>query len=185
LPTLARVEFQQEAGWHWLDHYHAAGGAASGTVPGSFRFGQNVVGTDVNEPTSLLVVNTGGTFNTAVNITVGSLNGTGGTINMPSGKTLTVGALGTTDSYAGVIAGAAAFSKTGSGTMTLSGSNTYTGSTTIGSGVLQIGNGGTTGSIASVNVIDNASLAFNRSDNITFGGTITGTGILTQSGAVS
>jgi fibronectin-binding autotransporter adhesin len=155
----------------------------SGTVPGAFRFGQNVVGTDVNEPTSLLVVNPGGIFNTAVNITVGSLNGTGGTINMPSGKTLTVGAIGTTDSFAGVIAGAGGFSKTGSGTMTLGGSNTYTGSTTIGAGVLQIGNGGTTGSIASTNIIDNASLAFNRSDNITFSGTISGTGSLTQNGA--
>ena len=88
----------------------------TGTVPGSNRYGQNVVGTDVNEPTSLLVVNTGGIFNTAVNITVGSLNGTGGSINMPSGKTLTIGALGTTDSFAGVIAGAARLTKTGSGT---------------------------------------------------------------------
>jgi autotransporter-associated beta strand protein len=47
---------------------------------------------------------------------------------------------------------------------------------------LQLGNGGTSGSIASSNVTDNGNLAFDRSDNITFGGLISGTGTLTQLG---
>ena len=45
----------------------------------------------------------------------------------------------------------------------LTGANTYTGGTTISAGTLQIGNGGTTGSIAG-NVTDNGTLVFNRSE---------------------
>ena len=40
-----------------------------------------------------------------------------------------------------------ALQKVGVGTQILSGANTYTGGTTVTSGTLQIGNGGTTGSI--------------------------------------
>src|SRR3546814_920838 len=56
-----------------------------------------------------------------------------------------------------------------------------TGITTIAAGVLQLGGGGTTGSIAG-NVVNNAALAFNRSDEISYSGVISGTGILNQIG---
>jgi outer membrane autotransporter protein len=59
--------------------------------------------------------------------------------------------------------------------------NTYSGGTTISAGVLQVGNGGTTGSIPG-NVIDNAALIFDRADMVSFGGTISGTGTLMQIG---
>ena len=45
----------------------------------------------------------------------------------------------------------------------LTGTNTYSGGTTIDAGTLQLGNGGTTGSIVG-NVTNNATLALNRSD---------------------
>ena len=48
-------------------------------------------------------------------------------------------------------------------------------------GTLQIGNGGTTGSITG-NVVDNGTLAFDRSDAVTFGGVISGTGNVVQRG---
>ena len=69
----------------------------------------------------------------------------------------------------------------GRGALTLTASDTYTGGTTISAGTLQIGSGGTSGSIVG-NVLDNAALAFNRSDNPTFGGVISGVGNLIQAG---
>lgn len=67
------------------------------------------------------------------------------------------------------------------GTMVLTGDNSYTGGTTIHGGFLQLGNGGTSGSIVG-DVVDNATLAFNRSDVVTFGGLISGTGAVTHAG---
>ena len=65
--------------------------------------------------------------------------------------------------------------RAGSNTVTLTGANTYTGGTTISSGTLQIGAGGTTGSIVG-NVTDNGAFVFDRSDFFTFSGVISGTG---------
>src|SRR5262249_37654394 len=52
----------------------------------------------------------------------------------------------------------------------------------ISAGTLQIGNGGTTGSVAG-NIVDTAALVFNRSNALTYGGVISGTGSVSKSGA--
>ncbi len=49
-------------------------------------------------------------------------------------------------------------------------------------GTLQVGNGGTSGSIVG-NVANNGTLAFNRSDNVAFSGTVSGSGALVQLGS--
>jgi autotransporter-associated beta strand protein len=72
--------------------------------------------------------------------------------------------------------------------LVLNGSNTYTGTTWIESGVLQLGSGGLSGALSAGGAItNNAVLAFNRSNAITqgvdFGGTILGSGQVRQIGA--
>ncbi len=81
-----------------------------------------------------------------------------------------------------MVSGAGGLTKTGAGTVTLTSANTYTGTTTISAGTLQVGAGGAAGSLGTGNVVDNAALTFNRSDNITVANIISGTGTLTQAG---
>lgn len=76
----------------------------------------------------------------------------------------------------------AGLSKYGAGTLILSAANTYTGTTTVSAGTLQIGAGSTTGSIAG-DIVNDASLVFNRSNGITYNGAISGAGSLTKQGA--
>ncbi|PUE35704.1 YDG domain-containing protein [Limnohabitans sp. Jir72] len=81
------------------------------------------------------------------------------------------------------ISGTGTVTQAGTGMTTLTANNDWSGSTTISAGTLQIGNGGTTGTLGtSTTVTDNGTLAFNRSDNITADQKITGTGGLTKAG---
>ena len=88
----------------------------------------------------------------------------------------------------GVGNGTTAQTGSGTGAFVLTGANSYTGSTTISSGTLQIGTGGTTGSLSTSSTItDNGALVFNRSDTVAQGAqfstaAITGSGSLTQAG---
>jgi len=122
----------------------------------------------------------------------------GGTLQATSGFTLsenrgiTVSANSTfsTDAsvsvnYAGVMAGAAGLTKSGSGTLVLTGTNTHTGNMTIAAGTLQIGNG-STGELASASNITidaDATLAIHRSSDYTVANIISGAGALQQTGA--
>jgi autotransporter-associated beta strand protein len=101
------------------------------------------------------------------------------TLGMPGG---TIDTNGHNAVFAQGIVGTGGLTKTGTGALTLTGANGYSGGTTIGAGTLQIGDGGTTGGILG-DVTDNASLVFNRSDHVTFGGVISGSGAFTKFGA--
>lgn len=115
--------------------------------------------------------------------TIGSLSGggaTGGNVVLGSG-TLTMGGSDTSTTFGGAISGTGALVKIGAGTQTLTGANGYTGGTTISAGTLQIGDGGTTGSIVG-DVANDSILAFNRSDAHIFDGQISGSGGIRQTG---
>lgn len=81
------------------------------------------------------------------------------------------------------ITGTASLLQSGTGTTTLANDNTSTGPATISAGTLEIGFGGTTGSIASPAVSNNSALAFNRSDATTFAGIISGSGQVVKRGS--
>ncbi|MDR2982896.1 MAG: autotransporter-associated beta strand repeat-containing protein, partial [Puniceicoccales bacterium] len=70
----------------------------------------------------------------------------------------------------------------GNATVIFGGNNTYSGKTTVQSGVLQIGNGGTTGTLGSGAVVNNSQLHFNRTNTNQVGNVISGSGSLTQKG---
>ncbi|HEY5042636.1 MAG TPA: autotransporter-associated beta strand repeat-containing protein, partial [Verrucomicrobiae bacterium] len=70
----------------------------------------------------------------------------------------------------------------GSAIVTLTGTNTYASGTVINAGTLQVGNGGTIGTIGTGQVTDNSALIFNRSDNLTMANTLSGAGTLMQFG---
>lgn len=79
------------------------------------------------------------------------------------------------------VGGFESLAKSNGGTLTLTGDHSYTGGTTVSNGIVEIGNGGTSGSLAS-DVLNNGILAFNRSDAYTFTGLISGSGSLEQIG---
>ncbi len=104
---------------------------------------------------------------------------------------LTVDGTAGTTTFGGIIRdgsiGIISLTKTGSSTQILTGSNTYTGVTTLNSnaGTLMLGNGTTSGSIVStVAVGANSTLALNPgATNLIYGGTISGAGRVTKTGA--
>jgi autotransporter-associated beta strand protein len=132
-----------------------------------------------------------GTAQVGISFSIGSLSGggaLGGNVIVHQTATMTVGTDNTSTTYAGIIAdgfGPANVTKVGSGTLTLTGSNTYAGTTTISEGTLQLGDGtsGHDGSLACANIVNNANLAYNLSAEAVYVGNIAGTGSLAKSGA--
>ena len=78
---------------------------------------------------------------------------------------------------------ALAFDGGASGVMVLTGNNTNSGPISIGSGTLQIGDGGTGGSLGSGPVVNQGTLAIDRSDTLTLPNVISGSGSFVQSGS--
>jgi len=133
--------------------------------------------TGTNTYTGNTVINGGilqlGAGGTTGSIASANIINAAGTLAFDRSNTMTI---------AGTISGGGDVVQRGAGTTALTAANTYTGGTRIDGGTLQLGNGGAIGSILG-NVVDNGTLAFNRSDVYGFGGLISGTGGVTQSGS--
>lgn len=83
-----------------------------------------------------------------------------------------------TGTYAGNMTGSGSFTKIGVGDLTLSGTNSYSGGTTVSEGTLT----GTSASLQGA-IINNAAVVFDQSTAGTYSGNMTGTGSLTKTGA--
>ena len=90
---------------------------------------------------------------------------------------------GTALTLGGLLSGSGRLEKAGTGTLVLSDNNTYSGTTLVSAGTLSIGSGSTAGSLGSSTITNNATLLFNRSDNLTQGTVVHGSGALHKAGA--
>jgi autotransporter-associated beta strand protein len=154
----------------------------------------NSAGVSLSAATTIsgLLTMSSGTLNMAnTNLTVGALTGTTNITNSSGtagARTITIGSNNNSTTYSGVISNGTATSvsltKNGTGTLTLSGNNSYTGTTTISAGTLQLGaaGDGTNGPLGTVaggtSVTSGATLDLNGFTLSTNEGlTLNGTGI--------
>jgi len=118
-------------------------------------------------------INSGGTLQLGNGGTAGSITGNvidNGTFAFDRSDPVT---------FSGAISGTGGLSLLSGGTLVLTGANSYQGVTTINGGTLQVGNGGSVGSLGTGNVNDNGTLAFDVTPGpTTYAGTISGSGSL-------
>lgn len=133
---------------------------------------------------------------------ISTLSG-GATINTEAGSTITIDQADNSD-YNGTVAGLGALIKTGAGTLILSGTNTYTGGTTVSAGTLSVAadaalgavagnvtlNGGTLATTANMSSARSVSLGASNgtvdtatATTLTLSGVVSGSGSLTTTGA--
>lgn len=117
-------------------------------------------------------VSSGASYNVSASNSVGSITGSG-TINIGTGYTFTAGGDNASTTFSGCISGAGHFTKSGSGVLTLSGTNNATGSTNVTSGTLEVT--GYLSDSTAVNVSSGASYNVSSSDTV---GSIAGAGTI-------
>jgi outer membrane autotransporter protein len=142
-------------------------------------------------PQTTALIMTGGTLDlNGTRQTVASLAGSGGTISLTTNSRLTVGD-GTSTSFAGAITGPGNLVKQGSGALTLTGNNTYTGGTSfdagtigagsdtaLGTGVFNMGNGTTLQAAGNVSLANRIVLTSGNGTVDTNGNSLTLSGIV-------
>jgi hypothetical protein len=159
----------------------ASGGTIASVLMGSS--GLNLSGPGVLTLLGSDLITGGGSISgSTLQIGGGGNTGTLGTGNITDNGTLFFDRTDTGLTIAGSIGGTGnVFYQLGSGTVT--GVNSYSGSSVINSGKLYLGSGGTSGSLGSGPVTDNGTLYFNRSDGSLTVAAIIGTGAVYQLGS--
>ncbi len=105
------------------------------------------------------------------------------TVNLAGAGGFNVSSATAALTLSGAITNTGTLVKGGAGTLIVSANNTGTWGTRIDTGTLQVGTGGTTGSLGTGAITNSASLNFNRSDAFAVTNTISGSGNLANVGA--
>ena len=149
-----------------------------GTVNGALdNLAGTVTATAATSGIGALTQGAGAAFNLAgFPVTTGSVAGDGA-VQLGSGA-LTTGGNNTNTAFAGTISGTGRFIKNGTGQLTLTGANTYSGGTTVAAGTL-IGN---TQSLQGA-IINDGRVRFDQANSGTYAGALSGAGILEKMGA--
>jgi autotransporter-associated beta strand protein len=166
-------------GGGWLDNFDNTATNYSNARPVVAQFTNAAAGTNVTVASDGVTVGAVEVSGANHTISGGSITMTNTTWTVASSRTAIVGS---------TLAGTTGLAKSGSGVLVLSGSNSYSGTTTISNGTLLIGNSGTTGSYSGDTVVaSGGTLAFSRTDAYTHGGAISGAGAVTKvdAGAVT
>ena len=183
--------------------------AAADTFSGTLQNGGAAL-TLVKAGSAILTLTGSNTYSGGTNVAAGILNfaaGTlplsgigfsGGTLQWSSGNSQDISSgfapiaagqfaildtNGNNVSFASPLGGSGGLTKVGAGMLTLLGSNTYSGTTTVSNGTVQVGSGGAAGTLGSGNVVNGSVLVFDRSDNFTANNNISGVGPLYQIGS--
>ncbi|UVH58379.1 autotransporter outer membrane beta-barrel domain-containing protein [Variovorax paradoxus] len=144
---------------------------SSGITSATVNGGTLILGADASTYTGSMTVGSGGVLQSSAQFAPAAITDNGLVrFAQPDNAT-----------YAGLVSGTGGIEKTGAGTLTLTQDQAFTGTTTISAGVLQLGSGGTTGSVKG-DIVDNATLTIQRSNALTLSGTISGSGALVQAG---
>jgi autotransporter-associated beta strand protein len=161
---------------------------ASGTPSaGSIRFNNGGANNNLGNPGMTLNLGVGSVAFTEKNAgdttSFGALSG-GPNTTLAKGENYSIGALNQSTTFAGQIQSTSSLTKVGTGTFILTGNNPYTGATTVSAGILQVGDGVTTGAGAlgtgAVTIAATGELLYNKPDNFAVNNNISGPGPLIQ-----
>ena len=130
-----------------------------------------------------IILATNNTNSGQVTVSSGTLKvGNGGTVgSLGSGEVVVDSSLVFDRSddltFANAVFGSGTVTKLGAGTLTVTGALGQIGDLTISAGSVSLGNGGSTGSVTSANLVNNGNLTINRSSNLILGNAISGNAI--------
>ena len=176
------LSISTDGGLNWTNYTNAEG-LGNDSVRGVYASGGNIYaattgGLSISFSTTptLYWLGSNGTLWSAGNNWSSNATGTP-TANFASGADIIFSATGSTNSTATDLGGdrsIASLTIDSTSPVGISGGNlTVSGATTINNGTLTIGNGGTTGALIG-DITNNATLVFNRSNDITYSGSISG-----------